>query len=163
MLRKVARYRRSALRMFAEDSLPIRRLSRRWEYQTNGATMHTPPADEIMAYIRASKDVLDLFKSLAGLMPKGAHAEQTQQRVAEAERALKAAEAQLAKTLGYNLCQCTFPPQIMLSKGRHPTQDREVFKCGECGKQEPSEAHLNQLDEADRQFKQGPTGGSWMV
>jgi hypothetical protein len=115
--------------------------------------MHTPPADEIMSYIRASKDVLDLFKSLAGLLPKGAHAEEAQQRVAEAERALKAAEVQLAHSLGYKLCQCTFPPQIMLSKGRHPKYGDEIFKCENCQKQVPSEISFKTREEADRQFQ----------
>jgi hypothetical protein len=114
--------------------------------------MHTPQADEVMAYIRASKDVLDLFKSLVGLMPKGAQADQTEQRVIEAEKALKAAEAHLAKTLGYHLCQCTFPPQIMLSVGRHPTRDTEIFKCSACEKQVPSQAHFRQLEENDAAY-----------
>ena len=64
--------------------------------------------------------------------------------IEKAEKALRASEAELAKALGYKLCQCTFPPQIMLSKGHHAEQGMEIFKCEKCGKQEPSEHMIAQ-------------------
>lgn len=85
-------------------------------------------ASQIAEYIKASKDALDILKSLVGFLPKGADAETAQQRLEEADKALKATEVQLAKALGYQLCQCTFPPQIMLWK-----QDRQVKVCPNCG------------------------------
>ena len=99
--------------------------------------MHTSP-DEISAYFRAFKDVLDVFKSLGGLLPKGPRSEEAQAKIAEVEHAMRAAEVQLAKALNYNLCQCTFPPQIMLSSGRHPIHGDEIFRCPKCAKQIPS-------------------------
>lgn len=89
---------------------------------------------EVQGYIRASKDVLDLLKTLGGLLPKGPQADAAQKKLEQAEKALLASEAQLAKALGYHLCQCTFPPQIMLWRERE-----SVFICPNesCGKQIP--------------------------
>ena len=87
--------------------------------------------NEVTEYIRASKDVLVILKSLGGLLPKGPNAEEAQKRLEQADGALRASEAQLAKALGYKLCQCTFPPQIMLWR-----QDQEAHVCPrqECGR-----------------------------
>ena len=103
--------------------------------------------NEISEYIRASKGVLDIFKTLGGLFPKGPDSEKANQQLEQAEKALRASEVQLAKALDYHLCQCTFPPQIMLSVGRHPDHDDKIFKCPKCDNQEPSEYHFRQLDE----------------
>jgi len=98
-------------------------------------------------YIRASKDLIEIFKGLKNLLPKGERAEEAQERIDQAEKALRASEAQLAKAFGYNLCQCTFPPQIMLSQGRHPRLGDEIFKCDKCGKQEPSEMYFKAFED----------------
>lgn len=104
--------------------------------------------DEILLYLQASKQVLDILKTLGGLLPKGQDHAAMQRRLAEAENALRASEVQLAKALGYHLCQCTFPPQIMLSKGYHEAHsDTEVFVCAACNKQEPSPRFFQQLDQ----------------
>ena len=106
---------------------------------------HVDP-NEIGIYLRAGGHALDLFKKLRDMWPaKSQERVQIEAKIVEAEDALKLSEANLAKALGYNLCQCTFPPKIMLSKGRHPTHDNEIFKCDGCGKQEPSEAHFRDL------------------
>ena len=54
----------------------------------------------------------------------------------EADKAVKFAEAQIAQALGYNLCKCTFPPQVMLSKGYKETNytHQEEFVCPLCHK-----------------------------
>jgi len=53
----------------------------------------------------------------------------------EAERATKLAEAQIAESLGYQLCKCEFPPTIMLSIEHRDLV--EIFKCPRCGKKYP--------------------------
>ena len=99
-------------------------------------------------YFTAAKTVIEIFKGIKSELPEGPETERTQEQIERAEQALRAAEAQLAKELGYQLCKCTFPPQIMLSAGRHPKHDtQEIFKCERCGNQEPSEAHFRQLDQ----------------
>lgn len=86
--------------------------------------------NDVSEYLKASKDVLDILKTLGGLLPTGPNADAAQQRLEQAENALRASEAQLAKALGYQLCQCTFPPQIMLWR-----EDRDAHVCprSECG------------------------------
>lgn len=76
--------------------------------------------------------------------------EVAEEKLAEAERTLDLAEGQVAKALGYKLCQCVFPPQIMLSQGLHHKYNSEVFKCPECGRQDPPEKHFEWLDENER-------------
>lgn len=113
--------------------------------------------DQINEYVTASRDVIGLFKDFRSALPKGQSAEDVGRQIEAAERALRASEAQLAKGLGYELCQCTFPPQIMLSQGYHPRhQDMEFFSCPACGKQSPSEEKFNQLDRAKERNERGP-------
>ena len=44
---------------------------------------------------------------------------------------MKRSDAALAQKLGYNLCQCQFPPSIMLWRER---QSAYVCQNAECGK-----------------------------
>ncbi len=84
--------------------------------------------NEISNYLRSAKDALDIVKSTLGLLPRGPGADKVEERIATAETALKASEAELAKALGYQLCQCTFPPQIMLWQ-----QSQQLQVCSRCG------------------------------
>lgn len=74
--------------------------------------------------------VITILERLKGLLPNGSGKEaviEALEKAEQAERKLRIAEAQAAQDLGYELCRCTFPPQIMLSKdGRH-------WKCPKCG------------------------------
>ena len=54
----------------------------------------------------------------------------------DAEKATKLAEAQIAQSLGYQICKCAFPPTIMLSVEHRDLV--EIFKCPRCGKKYPS-------------------------
>lgn len=105
---------------------------------------------DLSGYLSAAKSALDLFKGLREELPPGAKADEVQARIEQAEEALRTTKAQLAKALGYKLCQCTFPPQIMLSTGRHPDYGEEIFKCQNCNKQEPSEHHFAEMKEIDK-------------
>lgn len=116
---------------------------------------------DVEGYIQASKGVLDIAKTMIGMLPKGQQHDDAEQRLEQAHKALRAAEVQLAKSLDYHLCQCTFPPQIMLSEGRHSTQDLEIFRCDRCKKQEPSEKRFRDMDDADRQFREH--AGDWRI
>ena len=83
---------------------------------------------DLSDYIRLSKDALDLVKSAAGLLPKGAAKNEAEQKLKAADEVLRRTDAKLAKDLGYKLCQCTFPPQIMLWK-----QESHMLECPACG------------------------------
>ena len=115
--------------------------------------------NEVSQYLQATRGVLDILSTLGGMLPKGEDAEATQKRLEEAERALRASEVQLAKALEYHLCQCTFPPQIMLSKGRHQQYGTEIFACPNCSKQEPSQQFFDQHDRARSFNLNGPRAG----
>ena len=104
---------------------------------------------DISEYIRTGKDALALLKSAYSLLPKGPEREEVEKKIETAERILKENNAKLAKDLGYRLCQCDFPPEIMLSNGRHPVHDHEIFQCPECKKQDPSEKYFEQMDLVD--------------
>jgi hypothetical protein len=66
------------------------------------------------SWLTAAKTLLDIFKGLKAEFPKGSKADEVQTQIELAEDALQKSEAELAKNLGYQLCKCTFPPQIML-------------------------------------------------
>ena len=68
------------------------------------------------------------MKAAFRLLPKSDKREQAEKQLMVAEEALKRSDVALAQKLGYRLCQCTFPPQIMLFK-----QDEGVKVCPLCG------------------------------
>jgi hypothetical protein len=82
-------------------------------------------------YIHLGKDSVDLLKASLGLLPKSAKRDAAEQNIRAAEDALKRADVALAQKLGFELCQCTYPPQIMLWR-----EQAKVTKCPrpECGR-----------------------------
>jgi hypothetical protein len=99
--------------------------------------------DEISAAINGVKsgvsllsDAISLVYKTKDLLPESKNKEIIEKSLVEAEKASKLAESQIALALGYSLCKCTFPPQIMLSAGYtenkfHPVEE---FVCPKCGK-----------------------------
>lgn len=71
-----------------------------------------------------------LLRQAKDLLPEGAEKEVVEQSLEKAERDSKLAEAQIAQALRYEICRCTFPPQIMLSQGYR--ENRETFQCPSC-------------------------------
>ncbi len=76
-------------------------------------------------------EALDSLKALKDFLPKGTKREQVESKLPEAERQIALGQSQLALSLGYKLCKCTFPPQIMLRKG--VIDEIENFSCPKCG------------------------------
>lgn len=119
--------------------------------------------DRLNDYVTASRGVIGLFKDFRSMLPKGQPAEDVTRQIDAAEKALQASEAQLAKALGYHLCQCTYPPQVMLLSGRHPKRGDHIFTCGKCGDQEPSQHYFDERDREDAMVRQINSGsGHWM-
>jgi hypothetical protein len=81
--------------------------------------------------IDSIKTLLGIYRDAKDLLP-GPQQEAATAAVAEAEKQLAIAEAQIAKTLGYQICHCSFPPTIMLKIGVDRQGD-PVFGCTECG------------------------------
>ncbi len=86
---------------------------------------------EIAAAYQAIKAVIALLRETKDVLPDGTEKRSVEQSLEVVERESKLAEAQIAQALRYQLCRCTFPPQIMLSRGYR--QNREYFLCRNCG------------------------------
>jgi hypothetical protein len=80
-----------------------------------------------LEYIPIAKSAFDLVKGILGTLPKD-KASEVGKEIEKAEEALKQSEGELAKKLGFRLCRCTWPPQIML-------WDKQTRKniCPSCG------------------------------
>ena len=89
---------------------------------------------EVAGYVTAAKSAVDIMKSVLALMPKGENKDALKQKITDVEQALKRTDAKLAHELGYKLCQCTFPPQIMLWK-----EKEKLYACPnqDCGRTMP--------------------------
>ncbi len=70
-------------------------------------------------------------KSVIDMLPKK-EKEAALRQLAEAEEKFKIAQTQIAKELGYEICRCTWPPQIMLHAGE--AEYGEKFRCPACGR-----------------------------
>jgi hypothetical protein len=68
---------------------------------------------EIATVLNSFKTALDVIKGVRDMLPRN-DAEKVSIAIANAEAALARSDAELAKALDYRLCQCMFPPQIML-------------------------------------------------
>ena len=77
-------------------------------------------------------EAVGLAKKTQELLPDSVEKDAIEKSLAEAGKASKLAEAQIAQALGYKLCKCTFPPQVMLSVGYK--ENVEEFKCFSCNK-----------------------------
>lgn len=88
--------------------------------------------ESINEYLTAGKAAIDIFKSVKAGLPKGEASDKVGAQIATAERAFKASEAELAKKLGYKLCRCSFPPEIMLWN-----KDHGASFCPKCNDRNP--------------------------
>jgi hypothetical protein len=68
--------------------------------------------------IKASSEAIVLIKALYQLLPSSQSRDELEAKIYAAEEALHRANVELAKGWSYQLCQCTFPPQIMLWRER---------------------------------------------
>ena len=70
--------------------------------------------EEISLILNAAKSLLGILKEGKEFIPEGKEKESIEKAIIKAEKDLAIAESSTAKELGYDLCKCTFPPQIML-------------------------------------------------
>jgi hypothetical protein len=83
---------------------------------------------KVTEWVGLGKTGIGLLRSALNLLPKSKDKDAIEHTLAEAERALAASNAKLAHELGYKLCKCTFPPQIMLWVERDKSD-----VCNNCG------------------------------
>ena len=86
---------------------------------------------DIQGWLGTAKDTLGLLKSAAALLPKGEKRAEIEGKISAAENTLARSDAKLARELGLKLCDCTFPPQIMLWK---EAQKAHVCPNAACGR-----------------------------
>lgn len=94
-----------------------------------------------LALFRSGMDgvrtALGTWRDIRGLLPDD-KAGEIDRALETSEQQLRIAEAQIAKGLGFSLCNCQFPPTAMLtvgwlnSRGRD-TPSRPVDRCPKCG------------------------------
>lgn len=103
--------------------------------------------DSVKTGLSLLGDSIGLIKKAKDLLPDSEDKEVISKSLLEADKAAKLAESQIALALGYKLCQCTFPPQIMLSKGYKELDyhSEEEFVCPKCNKSsiEPPSKPIN--------------------
>ena len=93
--------------------------------------------DTLKGGLVAFREAVTSLKALKDLLPDSPDKDKIEQEIAVVERAAALADAEIAKALGYSLCKCTYPPQIMLSIGHQ--NGRERFQCNTCGEIIPPE------------------------
>ena len=86
---------------------------------------------DLTTFLTAAKTALDIIKGIRSELPQGMRKDEVGNQIDAAEEALETSEGELAKALGFKLCQCTFPPQIMLWK-----EQQNAFACPnpDCGR-----------------------------
>ncbi|MFT7399065.1 MAG: hypothetical protein ACI832_002317 [Rheinheimera aquimaris] len=97
----------------------------------------TTAIEGVRVGVKLLGESIGLIKQTKDLLPNGTDKTAIEKSLIEAEKAAKLAESQIALALGYKLCQCTFPPQIMLSKGYKKIDEQyidEEFVCPNCNK-----------------------------
>jgi hypothetical protein len=100
-------------------------------------------------------EAIGLVHSANDQLPAGEPQKAIQQKVEEAERLIQAGHAAVGQSLGFQLCHCTWPPQVMASSGYTEETQVEQFTCSNCeksislsGRKNPSE-HVTAFDPYD--------------
>ena len=79
-----------------------------------------------------ARGALRLVKDVQEILPAGEQKEAIGQSLANAERQMKIAGAQIAVALGFRLCQCEFPPTPMVLAGVWVTAWGDPVNVREC-------------------------------
>ena len=93
--------------------------------------------EDIDQYFVAGKNAIEMVKGMIGLLPKGPESERAASEIERAERALETSKAEVAQALGFKLCKCTFPPQIMLWQEEQRANVCPRPECGHSDKPPP--------------------------
>jgi hypothetical protein len=80
------------------------------------------------------KEAISLIHEANDQLPEGEPRHSIQQKIAEAERAIQVGHAAMGESLGFQLCHCTWPPQVMTSNAYSEETRVEQFTCPNCGK-----------------------------
>ena len=84
--------------------------------------------DALIKGVGFFNSALTALKQAINLLPDNPTKADATTALERAEQEFELAQAEAAKRLGYHLCRCTFPPQIMLFTG-----EEGCYKCPKCG------------------------------
>lgn len=101
--------------------------------------------------LTAVKSAVDILEQMKDHLPEGEAKSALVQRIAEAEHALQLVHSEMGKSLDRLLCQCTWPPQVMVTVGSSEKGKMELWKCPNCGKQ-LSRPHKGDDEKGARKF-----------
>jgi len=105
-----------------------------------------PNADFSLAdYIKTGSEAFVLLRQLYPLLPTQGR-DEIEAKIAAAEEALQKANVELARHWEYSLCQCTFPPQIMLWQ---ESAQADVCPNPKCGRREERLVSIGEVICAD--------------
>jgi hypothetical protein len=80
------------------------------------------------------RSAFGIWKDIRATLPEGSRRDEVTRALEQSERQLQIAEAQIAKGLGYTLCECEFLPTPMLTVGWiERGGNRAVHRCPKCG------------------------------
>jgi hypothetical protein len=85
---------------------------------------------EIKGWLDTGKAAVELLKGAAVLLPKGDKRSEIEKNILAAENTLLGSDAKLAKELGMKLCDCRFPPHIMLWQEAEKAHFCPNHECG---------------------------------
>ena len=106
--------------------------------------------ENLTEFFGAAKSALDLFRGIQAELPSGPLSEEAERQIETAAKALKVSEAQLAQSLGFRLCKCTWPPQIMLWH-----KDNAATICPACGDARSDQPTINRGESRLTRARQG--------
>jgi hypothetical protein len=89
---------------------------------------------------------ISALKQAKDLLPDGSEKDAAAKALEQAEQQFRIAEAQTAQGLGYPLCKCTFPPQIMLLTD----QAGEYYRCPKCNREKDMTRRLPSVNATTR-------------
>jgi hypothetical protein len=85
------------------------------------------------------RSAFSIWKDIRGAIPAGSQRDEVTRALEQSEQQFQIAEAQIAKGLGFTICECAFPPTPMLTvgwiNGRSVAGNpiRAVHRCPRCG------------------------------
>lgn len=105
--------------------------------------------DQLKSALQMFSKAIVLAKDATALLPEGQTKTSLVHSVDAAAQAYALAENQIAQSLCYQLCRCTFPPQIMLSLGYDGERHVESYRCPKCARVWPPEGPMTYDLDAD--------------
>lgn len=83
---------------------------------------------ELITALNLGKAALDALKGAKDLLPDSPQKATATASIEQASHAFQIAEAHAAQQLGFRICQCSWPPAIMLR-----VEARDKYACPRCG------------------------------